>query len=140
MGYKAIYLPRHVPVRLVTVSGSSRIRVEIEGSAPLGYDPGDEWLFVFGDAYRRPVEPPLSEFQARALLRDITRYASERRAFYGRDPDQVQGYAPRPMSSSGLMRRDDVSSCDDSQGDRSRPEDNVVLLRFRQVEQHEDDV
>lgn len=94
MGYKAIYLPRHVPVRLVTVSGSSRIRVELEGSAPLGYDPEDRRLFVFGDAYRRPVEPPLSEFQTRALLRDLARHAAERRALYASASGQVQGQTP----------------------------------------------
>lgn len=81
MGYKVISLPRDVPARLVTVPGSSRVRVEIEGLAPLGYDPEDKRLFMFGDACRKPVEPPLSVFQARALLRDLTRYAAERRVF-----------------------------------------------------------
>lgn len=94
MGSKAIYLPRHVPARLVTVSGSSRIRVELEGSAPLGYDPEDKRLFIFGDAYRRPVEPPLTEFQTRALLRDLARHASERRAFYASAAGQAQGQTP----------------------------------------------
>jgi len=91
MGCKVISLPRGLPVRLVTISGSSRIRVELEGSLPLGYDPKDERLFMFGDAYRRPVEPPLTEFQARALLRDLARHASERRAFYASATGQAQG-------------------------------------------------
>ncbi|MFA7664504.1 MAG: hypothetical protein WCY32_00090 [Burkholderiaceae bacterium] len=77
-----ISLPPGVPARLVTVSGSSRIRIEIEGLAPLGYDPEDKRLFVFGDARRRPVESPLSVFQTRALLRALAGYAAERRAFY----------------------------------------------------------
>lgn len=139
MGYKAISLPRDVPARLVTVPGSSRIRVELEGSAPLGYDPEDKRLFVFGDACRRPVELSLSVFQARALLRDLARHAAERRAFYASASGQIQGHTPRPVNGRGLMRPLEMGTADSRRDDCLRPTNNVVVIQFRQVERQEND-
>jgi hypothetical protein len=81
MGLKTVYLPGNVPVRFVTIPGCARIRIDLEGSIPLGYDPGDERLFVFGDQDRKPVNPPLSEDQTRALMHELAWYNAERLAF-----------------------------------------------------------
>lgn len=83
--------PGHVSARLVTVPGSSWIRIELEGSAALAYDPKDETLFLFGDIHRTLVDQPLLNLQAHALKAYLARYAAERRDFCLRRPCPGEG-------------------------------------------------
>lgn len=134
MGSKNVYLPLHVPARLVTVPGSARIKIEMEGIEPLGYDPPDGRLFVFGDLTRRPVDPPLTEFQTRALLRLLARHTLDRMT--ARPAEAPRGTAasgpaaaraPEPGTGDAEARAGQAPG-------RPRPVDNVVDIRSRQHE------
>lgn len=131
VGLKTVYLPLRLPARLVTVPGSARIRIEMEGVEPLGYDPPDRRLFVFGDRERRPVRPPLSEFQTRALLRHLDRHNLDRmaacRATHLLRPADAGSSAPQ----TDARKHGDAGGRGDDADDRSRRGGNVIDIRSR---------
>ena len=105
MAKKKVQLPLDISVDLVTVPGSSRIRIEMEGFEALGYDPNDGRFFAFGDPTRAPLVPDLSALQTRALKRHLKTYAAQRQSQLAGRFGPADATNPRPETDARHPQR-----------------------------------